>query len=136
VTASRIRGGIEQVMMGMERGLAESDQGLKLAGSLGSALQELQRTSLSGVVNVQAVARLSREIAEQTHRILGDSSDGVARRSLRALSEVSVANATAAVEASMAATEIEAAMAGIANAASELDRISDGLRDASRRFHI
>jgi methyl-accepting chemotaxis protein len=136
VTASRIRGGIEQVMMGMERGLAESDQGLKLAGSLGSALQELQRTSLSGVVNVQAVARLSREIAEQTHRILGDSSDGVARRSLRALSEVSGANATAAVEASMAATEIEAAMAGIANAASELDRISDGLRDASRRFHI
>ena len=42
-TATRIRYGIEQVMTGMERGLAESDEGLELAGSLETALQDLKR---------------------------------------------------------------------------------------------
>jgi methyl-accepting chemotaxis protein len=136
VTATRIRGGIEEVMTGMERGLVESNEGLELAGSLESSLQQLKRTSVSGVTNVHTVARLSREIAAQTHRILGDSSDGVARRTMRALAEVSGSNASAATEAAEAAEEIGSAMSGIAAAASDLDRISDGLRDASRRFRI
>jgi methyl-accepting chemotaxis protein len=133
-TATRIRSGIEQVMVGMERGLAESHDGLRLAGSLESSLQELKRTSATGLTSVQAVARLSREIAAQTERIVGESSDGVARRTVLALAQVSAANAHAAAEAAEAAEEIEAALAGISAGAADLDRISDGLRDASRRF--
>jgi methyl-accepting chemotaxis protein len=135
-TATRLRGGIEQVMTRMELGLAESRASLELAGSLESSLQELKRTSLTGVTNVHTVARLSKEIAAETHRILGDSADGVARRSLLALTEVSVVNASAASEAGKAAEEIENAVAGIAAAAADLDRISDGLREASRRFQV
>ena len=88
------------------------------------------------MTNVQTVARLSREIAAETHRILGDSADGVARRSLLALTQVSAVNASAASEAATAADEIEGAVAGIAAAAADLDRISDGLREASRRFQV
>jgi methyl-accepting chemotaxis protein len=135
-TATRLRGGIEEVMMRMERGLAESNEGLELAGSLESSLQELKRTSMTGVANVQMVAQRCQEIAAETHRILGASSDGVARRSMLALKEVSVVNASAATEAAKAAEEIEGAVAGITAAASDLDRISDGLRDASRRFQV
>jgi methyl-accepting chemotaxis protein len=135
-TATRMRAGIEQVITGMERGLAESDEGLELAGSLETSLQQLKRTSVTGVTNVHTVARLSREIAAQTQRILGDSSDGVARRTMVALTEVSMANARAAREAAEAAMEIEGALVGIAAAASDLDRISDGLRGASRRFQV
>ena len=135
-TATRIRGGIEQVMMGMDRGLAESNEGVALAGSLESSLQALKRTSVTGMSNVHRVARLSREIAAETHRILGESSDGVARRTMRTLKEVSAGNGQAASEAAKAAHEIESAMAGIAAAASDLDRISDGLRGASRRFQV
>jgi methyl-accepting chemotaxis protein len=135
-TAVRLRAGIEQVMTRMEQGLAESNASLELAGSLESSLQELKRTSMRGVTNVQTVARLSQEIAVETHRILGNSSDGVARRSLTALRGVSAANVLAAAEAGKATQEIEGATAGIAQAASDLDRISDGLRDASRRFQI
>jgi methyl-accepting chemotaxis protein len=135
-TATRIRSGIEQVMRGMDRGLVETSEGLVLAESLESSLQELKRTSMSGVSNTQAVARLSQDIAVQVHHILGDSADGVARRAMLALSAVSAENASAADEASRAAHDIETAMAGIAAAASDLERIADGLRDASRRFQI
>jgi methyl-accepting chemotaxis protein len=135
-TATRLRGGIEQVITRMELGLAESKASLELAGSLESSLQELKRTSVTGVTNVQTVARLSREIAAETHRILGDSADGVARRSLLALTQVSAVNASAASEAATAAEEIEGAVAGIAAAAADLDRISDGLREASHRFRV
>ena len=135
-TATRIRTGIEQVMTGMERGLAESGEGLELAGSLETALQQLKQTSATGVTSVHTVARLSREIAAETRRILGDSSDGVARRTMLELAKVSAGNARAAREAAAAADEIESALVGIAAAASELDRISDGLRGASRRFQV
>ena len=135
-TASRIRTGIEQVMRGMDRGLAESHEGLELAGSLETSLQDLKRTSVTGMSNVQTVARLSREIAVETHRILGDSSDGVARRTMRALAEVSDTNARSAAEAAEAAREIESTMTGIATAASNLDRIAEGLRGASERFQV
>jgi methyl-accepting chemotaxis protein len=135
-TATRLRGGIEQVMMRMELGLAESKASLEIAGSLESSLQELKRSSVTGVTNVQTVARLSREISAETHRILGDSADGVARRSLLALTQVSAVNASAASEAATAADEIEMAVAGIGAAAADLDRISDGLREASRRFQV
>jgi hypothetical protein len=123
-------------MARMELGLAESKASLELAGSLESSLQELKRASISGVTNVHTVARLSKEIAAETHRILGDSADGVARRSMLALTAVSVVNASAASEAGTAAEEIEMAVAGIAAAASDLDRISDGLREAARRFQV
>ena len=100
------------------------------------SLQELKATSVAGIADVQKVARLAQEIAAQTHRILGDSSDGVARRAMRALAEVSDTNARSAAEAAEAAKEIESTMTGIAAAASDLDRISDGLRGASERFQV
>jgi methyl-accepting chemotaxis protein len=135
-TASRIRGGIEQVMMGMERGRAETTDGLALAGSLEATLQEVKRTSATGVHDLRAVARLSAEIATETQRILGDSSDGVARRTVRALSEVSVANGQAAAEANLAAREIEGAVEAISASARELNRISGGLHQATLRFAV
>jgi methyl-accepting chemotaxis protein len=135
-TAARIRSGIENVVAGMERGLTESSDGLALAGSLEAALQELKRTSASGVADVRAVARLSAQIAVETRRILDDSSDGVARRAVRALAEVSAANARAAAEAGSAAAEIANTMSGIAASADDLERISGGLREAAGRFYL
>lgn len=135
-TATRIRGGIEQVMRGMEKGLAESTDGLALAGSLEATLQEVKRTSASGVHDLRAVARLAAEIAAETQRILGESSDGVARRTVRALAEVSVANGEAAAEASLAAREIEGAVQAIAAGVKELDQISTGLHEATLRFAV
>jgi methyl-accepting chemotaxis protein len=135
-TAARIRGGIENVVAGMERGLSESSDGLALAGSLQAALQELKRTSATGVADVRAVARLSGQIAAETRRILDDSSDGAARRAVRALAEVSAANARAATEAGSAAAEIVNTMGGIAGSAEDLERISGGLREAASRFHV
>jgi methyl-accepting chemotaxis protein len=135
-TAGRIRGGIEQVVAGMERGLTESTDGAALAGSLGAALQELNQTSAAGVADVRAVSILSNQIAEQTRRILDDSSGGAASRTLRSLAEVSAANARAAAEAGEAAGEIERVMRGIATSAEELDRISGGLRQAAGRFQV
>jgi methyl-accepting chemotaxis protein len=135
-TATRIRTGIEQVMTGMDRGLTESGAGLELAGSLETSLQQLKRTSVSGMSSVHTVARLSREIAAETHRILGDSADGVARRTMTTLADVSRTNALAAAEAAAAADQIETAMAGILVAADELGRISEGLKSASRRFQV
>jgi methyl-accepting chemotaxis protein len=135
-TAGRIRGGIEQVVVGMERGLTESTDGLALAGSLGAALRELNQTSAASVADVRAVSGLSRQIAEQTRRILDESSGGAASRTLHALSEVSAANAGAAAEAGKAAADIERAMLGIAASAEDLDRISGGLRQAAGRFQV
>jgi methyl-accepting chemotaxis protein len=135
-TAGRLRGGIEQVVAGMERGLTESRDGLMLAGSLEAALQDLKQTSAAGVADVRAVADLSREIAAETSRILDESSDGAASRTLRALAEVSAANARAAAEAGQAAAEIERAMMGIATSADDLERISGGLREATSRFQV
>jgi methyl-accepting chemotaxis protein len=135
-TATRIRGGIEQVMRGMEKGLAESTDGLALAGSLEATLQEVKRTSASGVHDLRAVARLAAEIAAETQRILGDSSDGVARRTVRALADVSVANGEAAAEAGLAAREIEGAVQAIAASVKELDQISTGLHEATLRFAV
>jgi methyl-accepting chemotaxis protein len=135
-TAARIRGGIENVVAGMERGLSESGDGLALAGSLEAALQELKRTSATGVADVHAVARLSGQIAVETRRILDDSSDGAARRAVRALAEVSAANARAAAEAGSAASEIVITMGGIARSAEDLERISGGLREAAGRFYV
>jgi methyl-accepting chemotaxis protein len=135
-TAGRIRGGIEQVVVGMERGLTESTDGLALAGSLGAALQELNQTSAASVADVRAVSGLSRQIAEQTRRILDESSGGAASRTLSALAEVSAANARAAAEAGEAAADIERAMLGIAASAEDLDHISGGLRQAAGRFRV
>jgi methyl-accepting chemotaxis protein len=135
-TAGRIRGGIEQVVAGMERGLIESRDGLALADSLEAALQELKQTSAAGVADVRAVAQLSRQIAAETSRILDESSDGTASRTLRALAEVSATNARAAAEAGEAAAEIERALMGIAISADELERISGGLREAAGRFQV
>jgi methyl-accepting chemotaxis protein len=122
------------VAAGMERGLAESTEGLALAGSLEAALQELKRTSVAGVTETRGLAQLASQIAAETRRILGDSSEGLARRTLRTLADVSSANARAATEAGAAAQEIESATTGIAASALELDRISDGLRGAAGRF--
>lgn len=135
-TAARIRGGIEQVAVGIERGLAESNDGLKTAGSLEASLKVLKHTSSASVARVQVVAQLSAGIAAQTQRILGDSADGVARRTVRALEDVTAANARAAAEATAAAQEIESAMAGIAAGCANLDRISEGLRDSARQFEV
>jgi methyl-accepting chemotaxis protein len=135
-TAGRMRGGIEQVVAGMERGLTESSDGLALAGSLGAALQDLEQTSAAGVSDVRAVARLSSQIAAETSRILDETSGGVASRTLRTLAEVSQANARAAAEANDAASEIERAMAGITASADDLERISGGLREAAGRFQV
>ncbi len=135
-TAVRIRGGIEQVMRRMERGLAESTDGLALAGSLEATLQEVKRASASGVHDLRAVALLSAEIAAETQRILGDSSDGMARKAVSALAEVSAANGKAAAEAGSAAREIEGAVEEIAASAKELDRISGGLHQATLRFAV
>jgi methyl-accepting chemotaxis protein len=135
-TAGRLRGGIEQVMAGMERGLAESGDGLALAGSLDAALQDLKQTSAAGIADVRAVAHLSSRIAAETSRILDESSDGAASRTLRTLAEVSLANARAAAEAGEAAAEIERAMMGIATSADDLERISGGLREAAGRFQV
>jgi methyl-accepting chemotaxis protein len=135
-TATRIRGGIEQVVVGMERGLVESTEGLTVAGSLGASLRELQRTSAAGVTDVRDVARLTDEIAAEVRHILGDSSDGVARQTVRALAEVSAANTRAAADAGQAAHEIEDALGGIAASAQNLDRIAAGLRAAAERFRI
>ena len=120
----------------MERGLAESSDGLALAGSLEAALQELKRTSATGVADVRAVAHLSAQMAVDSRRILDDSSDGVARRAMRALAEVSAANARAAAEAGSAAAEIVNTMGGIASSADDLERISGGLREAAGRFYV
>ena len=135
-TATRIRGGIEQVMRGMEHGLAESTDGLALAGSLEATLQEVKRTSASGVQDLHAVARISAEIAAETQRILGDSSDGVARRTVRALVDVSVANSQAAEDASVAARDIEGVVEAIAAGTQELDRIAGDLHEATLRFAV
>jgi methyl-accepting chemotaxis protein len=135
-TAGRLRGGIEQVMAGMERGLRESRDGLVLAGSLEAALQGLKQSSAAGVAEVRAVADLSGRIAAETSRILDQSSDGAASRTLRSLAEVSAANARAATEAGEAAGEIERAMRGIAASAEDLERISGGLREAAGRFRV
>ena len=135
-TATRLRGGIEQVMRGMEKGLAESTDGLALAGSLEATLQEVKRTSATGVHDLRAVARLAAEIAAETQRILGDSSDGVARRTVCALADVSVANGEAAAEAGLAAREIEGAVQAIAASVKELDQISTGLHQATLRFAV
>jgi methyl-accepting chemotaxis protein len=131
-----MRGGIEQVVAGMERGLTESSDGLALAGSLGAALQDLEQTSAAGVSDVRAVAHLSSQIAAETSRILDEASGGVASRTLRTLAEVSQANARAAAEAGDAASEIERAMAGITASADDLERISGGLREAAGRFQV
>jgi methyl-accepting chemotaxis protein len=135
-TAGRIRGGIEQVVAGMERGLTESSDGLALAGSLEAALRELKETSAAGVADVRAVARLSSQMVAETRRILDDSSDGVARRTVRTLAEVSAANARAAAEAGEAAADIDRAMAGIATSANDLERMSGSLREAAGRFQV
>jgi methyl-accepting chemotaxis protein len=135
-TAMRIRGGIEQVVVGMERGLVESTEGLTVAGSLGASLRELQQTSAAGVTDVRNTARLADEIAAEVRHILGDSSDGVARQTVRALAEVSAANTRAAADAGQAAREIEDALSGIAASAQNLDRIASGLRAAAERFRI
>jgi methyl-accepting chemotaxis protein len=135
-TAGRIRGGIEQVVAGMERGLNESRDGVVLAGSLEAALQNLKQASAAGVAEVRAVAGLSQQIAAETSRILDESSDGAASRTLRALAEVSAANARAAAEAGKAAAEIERAMTGIAASAEDLERISTGLGEAAGRFKV
>lgn len=134
--AARICGGIDQVMKGMERGLAESTDGLALAGSLEATLQEVKRTSAVGVQDLRAVARLSTEIAAETQRILGNSSDGLARRTVLALAEVSTANGQAAAEAAVAAREIESAVEAIATSARDLDRISGGLHKATLGFVV
>ena len=133
-TASRIRGGIEQVMRGMEHGLAESTDGLALAGSLEATLQEVKRTSAAGVDDLRAVARISAELAAETQRILGDSSDGPARRTVLAMVDVAVANSQAAEEASIAARNIDVVVDAIAAGAKELDRISRDLHEATLRF--
>jgi methyl-accepting chemotaxis protein len=130
------RGGIEQVMAGMERGLAESNDGVALAGSLDAALRNLKQTSAAGIADVRAVARLSSRIAAETSRILDESSDGAASRTLRTLAEVSRANARAAAEAGHAAAEIERAMMDIATSADDLERISGGLREAAGPFQV
>lgn len=135
-TAGRIRNGIEQVVAGMERGLAESTDSLALAGSLESALKALKDGSAARVADVRAVARLSEDIAVQTRRILDESADGTASRTMRALSEVSAANARAASEAGEAAAEIERATTGIAASAADLDRIAAGLRQSAGRFVV
>ena len=135
-TANRIRAGIEQVMRGMEHGLAESTDGLAIAGSLEATLQEVKRTSAGGVQDLQMVARISAGIAAETQRILGDSSDGVARRTLLALVDVSAGNGQAADEAGLAAREIEGVVDAIAASATELTRISSDLQQATLRFAI
>ena len=134
-TAARLRGGIEEVATGMERGLAESSGGLEVAGSLQVALEQLKRTSSQGVAGVHAVAELSNAIASQTQQILG-ASDGVARRTLRELADVSTDNAQAAADAAQAAQESERAVTGIVGGSAELNRIADGLRSAARRFTL
>ena len=135
-SATRIRGGIEQVMRGMEHGLAESTDGLAVAGSLEATLQEVKRTSASGVDDLRAVARISAEIAAETHRILGDSSEGPARRTVRALVDVSVANSQAAEEAKLAARDIEGVVEAIAAGTNQLDRISRDLHETTLRFAV
>ncbi len=135
-TGSRIRGGIEQVMQGMERGLAESTEGLAVAGSLEATLQEVKRRSTTGVEDLRSVARISAEIAAETERILGESSTGAARRTVLALVEVSAANGQAAEDAGVAAREIESVVDAIATSAKELDRISGSLQQASLRFVV
>ena len=135
-TAGRMRGGIEQVVAGMERGLNERRDGLVLAGSLEAAMQSLKQASAVGVAEVRTVAGLSQQIAAETSRILDESSDGAASNTLRALAEGSGANARAAAEAGKAAAEIERAMTGIATSAEDLERISTGLREAAGRFKV
>lgn len=135
-TATRMRGGIKHVVTGMERGLVESTAGLTVAGSLDASLRELQRTSAASVTDVHNMARLADEIAAEIRRILGDSSDGVARQTVRALAEVSAANTQAAADAGEAAREIQDALNGIAASAQNLDQITAGLRAAAGRFRI
>jgi hypothetical protein len=96
----------------------------------------VKRASASGVHDLRAVALLSAEIAAETQRILGDSSDGMARKAVSALAEVSAANGKAAAEAGSAAREIEGAVEEIAASAKELDRISGGLHQATLRFAV
>jgi hypothetical protein len=107
---------------------------LELAGSLESSLQELKRSLVTGVTKVQTVARLSKEIAPETPshsrrlcRRGGPPEPPGAHAGLRSQCEHGLRGCQGS-RRNREGCSWEAA------AATDLDRISDGVREASRRF--
>ena len=137
-TALRIRGGIKEVVVEMGAG-SGGEHGRPHRRWLPRRIAPRVAADLRRERHRRARrlrARLAEEIAAEIRRILGDSSDGVARQTIRALAEVSTANARAAIDAGQAACEIEDALGGIATSAHNLDRIAAGLRAAAGRFQL